>query len=236
MIEGYTQLDNYRYERKFTLSEQFKGEVDVIIRQNPTIFRKSYESRQVNNIYFDTPGLDCFFDNLFGVGKRWKARIRWYGKLNQHVRKPILELKIKKGHLGTKKSWPLLELELTNTNFNSRMLNTVIRESEIPDDIKNRLLCMQPVLINNYKRQYYVSADNNFRLTVDTELEYRDSKHYINGSLQQYKERGKIVLELKYDKEKDEQARTISNLFPFRLNKNSKFVTGMNFIRPGVAE
>lgn len=236
MIEGYTPLENYRYERKYTTSVYFKGQLDVLIRQNPAMFRQSYEPRQINNIYFDTPGLDCFFDNLFGVGKRWKARIRWYGDLKQSIDQPVLELKIKYGHLGTKESWLLKSFDLSGETFSLGTLKDVIIKSVLPDNVKNRLLCMQPVLVNNYKRQYYVSADNNFRLTIDNQLEYQDFRFFINGTNQNFKEGDKIVIELKYAKDLDEQGRNISNLFPFRLDKNSKFVSGMNFIRSGVAE
>jgi len=236
MIEGYTPLEDYRYERKFTSSVHYKGQVDILIRQNPALFRQSYKPRQVNNIYFDTPGLDCFFDNLFGVGKRWKARIRWYGDVKQDIKQPVLELKIKKGHLGTKESWPLESFNLSEINNNPDMLRKVIIASSLPDGVKNRILGMQAVLLNNYQRSYFISADNKFRLTVDTELEYNDFLLFRNGTKQLFNERGKIVIELKYAKEFDENARSITNFFPFRLNKNSKFVSGMSFIRPGVAE
>jgi SPX domain protein involved in polyphosphate accumulation len=236
MIEGYTPLEDYRYERKYTTAMYNSGKVGLLVRQNPALFRQSYAARQVNNIYFDTPGLDCYFDNLFGVGKRWKARIRWYGDLRQSIKQPVLELKIKHGYLNTKQSWKLKPIDLTKKNNGWRFLRENILESGLPDNVKNRLLCMQPVMLNSYQRDYYVSMDNKLRLTVDTKLEYRDFRYFVNSSNQVFKESDKIVIELKYPREFDERARGISNLFPFRLDKNSKFVSGMEFIRKGVAE
>jgi len=236
VIENYTRLEGYRYERKFTAGIHHRGHVDLLVRQNPAVFRQAFQPRQVNNIYFDTPGLDCFFDNLFGVGKRWKARIRWYGEIRQEIQQPILELKLKQGYLNTKKSWPLHPVNLSGEITNLQFLKDVIANSELPGDVRSGLLSMQPVLLNNYQRSYFVSADKNFRLTIDTGLEYRDFRFFANRSNQVFGEKGKIVVELKYQRNLDGQARAISNLIPFRLSKNSKFVSGMTFIRRGVAE
>lgn len=236
MIEDYTPLNGFRYERKFVCNNTNRGQVDVLIRRNPAVFKQSYKPRQVNNIYFDTPGLDCYFDNLFGIGKRWKARIRWYGELHQKIERPVLELKIKHGHLGTKESWILNSFCFSTDSNNSLVLKKALSTSELPEDVRNKLLGMQPVLVNNYQRAYFVSANKNFRLTVDSKLEYRDFHFFKKITNLVNKESDKIVVELKYSKEHDENAGTITNSFPFRLNKNSKFVSGMSFIRPGIAD
>ena len=108
MIEGYTQLDSYRYERKFQSEGRSVGVVESLIRQNPVGFSPAFRPRQINNIYFDTPGLNCFHDNLRGVPNRWKFRVRWYGNNGNEISQPLLELKIKKGTVGTKKTWTSL--------------------------------------------------------------------------------------------------------------------------------
>ncbi len=236
MLEGYTPLDEYRYERKYTTNASYTGFVDVLIKQNPARFRQSYLPRQVNNIYFDTPGLDCFFDNLFGIGNRWKARIRWYGATEQHVKSPVLELKIKKGYLNTKRSWVLAPLNFAGNIKDPHFFRNSFLNSDLPDDVRSRMLSMQAVLLNSYRRKYYVSGNKKIRLTVDTNLEYRDVRAYINNSRQVFKENGKVVIELKYPRDEENDARIVSNVFPFRLGKNSKFVSGMGFIRSGVAD
>ena len=236
MTAGYTPLNNFRYERKFVCNNSHRGQLHVLVRQNKAAFQQAYSPRQVNNIYFDTPGLDCYFDNLFGVGNRWKARIRWYGELFQELVHPILEVKIKSGLLGTKQSWRLKPISfLENGNLLQRIKKS-LASSDLPDDVRNIILSMQPVLVNNYHREYFVSANKKFRLTIDSDLTYCDFRAFKKTRTQVYKERNKLVLELKYSKELDHEANTISNSFPFRLNKNSKFVSGMAFIRPGVPE
>ena len=98
------------------------------------------------------------------------------------------------------------------------------------------MLSMQAVLLNSYRRKYYVSGNKKIRLTVDSDLEYRDIRSYNNNSQHVFKEKGKLVIELKYPQDQEEDARIVSNIFPFRLGKNSKFVSGMGFIRSGVAD
>jgi hypothetical protein len=45
------------------------------------------------------------------------------------------------------------------------------------------------------------------------------------------KEDNKTVLEIKYNLEYDDQAPEITRQFPFRMEKNSKFVSGMSLFK-----
>ena len=44
----------FRYERKFFISQLTKFEVESMIRIHPAVFSEIYHKRFVNNIYFDT--------------------------------------------------------------------------------------------------------------------------------------------------------------------------------------
>lgn len=190
----------------------------------------------MNNIYLDTPGLDCYFDNLFGNGARWKARIRWYNSRFGQIERPILELKIKKGLTGTKRSYVLPGFYLEERRFEYGTLAEVLKKAEISEEIKIRLTAMQPVLFNSYERSYFSSYDKKFRITVDTDLEYINLRPTWNHLRHVYKESPKAIIELKYDQEHDYEASRISNELPFRLDKNSKFVAGMSHFRSEIAE
>lgn len=236
MQNGYTELKTYRYERKFVASEFSRLAAESVIKQNQAFFVSIFHPRKVNNIYFDTPDLDCYFDNLFGNGNRWKARIRWYGKVFGTAISPVLEFKIKKGFVGTKKSFRLPEFEINKDNFDASILKNVFGKAELPKEIRERLSNLQPVLLNSYMRSYYSSLNKKFRVTVDDELEYYSLRSTWNHFSQLYRETLKTVVELKYDQEWDSEAEKITNQFPFRLDKNSKFVAGMSYFRSGVPE
>ena len=92
------------------------------------------------------------------------------------------------------------------------------------------------MLLNSYERSYFASNDLKFRITVDDNLEYHNLRSSWNSFHYKFSDYDKTVLELKYDMDHDGQAGRISNGFPFRLDKNSKFVTGMKHFRTEVPE
>lgn len=235
-MQGYTELNSYRYERKFVAPRFSRGAAEAVVKQNSAFFSPVYHPRRINNIYFDTPGLDCYFDNLFGHGERWKARIRWYADRFGTVKTPILEFKIKKAFTGTKRSFVLPSFEIDRKNFNGQFFREVLDKANLPEEIQLKMAGLQPVLFNSYLRSYFSSRDRNFRITVDTDLEYYNLRPSWNLFHHVYNEPEKAVIELKYDNEFDGEAQRISNELPFRLDKNSKFVAGMSYFRNEIAE
>lgn len=234
-MENYTRLDTYRYERKYVTCDESTVHVENVLRCNQALFRPVFSERQINNIYFDTPGLDCFHDNLFGNGNRWKVRIRWYGQTLGEISQPILEYKLKRGLVGTKRSWKLAGFKI-DKQFSFNTLIDLIDRSNLDAEQVNDLKKLRPVLLNSYVRKYFISFDQKVRATVDRELKYFELRSSWNSFFHPFQERNKTVLELKYDKNDDEKARDISAQFPFRLDKNSKYATGMQYFKPGVAE
>ena len=236
MNKAYTKLNTYRYERKFIANQWSRQQTEAVVKQNSAFFVSAFYPRRVNNIYFDTPGLDCYFDNLFGNGDRWKARIRWYGEIFGQAVSPILEFKIKKGLVGTKKSFVLPNFNMDKIQFDASELKSVFEKANLPEEIYERVSCLQAVLLNSYLRSYFSTFDKKFRITVDSDLEYYNLRPTWNSFSFKHSEGQKVVVELKYDMELDEEANTISNQFPFRLDKNSKFVAGMSYFRDAIPE
>ncbi|MCI0396740.1 MAG: VTC domain-containing protein, partial [Chloroflexi bacterium] len=102
-----------RYELKLTCAAHWLPQARMWLRLHPEGFRVEHASRQVNNLYLDTPDLDYFKTNLAGLSERRKLRLRWYGELapagpdGQIPVQPILELKHKTNMLGGKKQFIL---------------------------------------------------------------------------------------------------------------------------------
>lgn len=213
----------YRYERKFCVDKIDKVQIESIIKKNPAFFKEIFEERIVNNFYFDTRGFQSYIENTDGIMDRTKYRIRWYGKTFDIISNPVLELKIKKGLLGTKKKFELQPISTLKVNHS--VINNSIEFSDIPKHVMLKLKLLIPIISNSYKRKYFLSADKKFRLTLDTDQKFKKfnnsfiSKDCFNLD--------SIVVEIKYDSDCDYLVNNITNHFPFRLTKNSKFVNGV---------
>jgi SPX domain protein involved in polyphosphate accumulation len=220
---------NYRYERKFIINGLDRQTVETMIKLHPALFSEIFHQRYVNNIYFDSINLTNYYDNIEGSTQRIKARIRWYGELLGYIDKPILEFKIKAGFTGKKESFALQPLKICK-GLNAEAIFNIIEISDIPQVAKAKLYSLKPFLLNRYCRKYYQSVNKNYRITVDTDLVfYRIDSRRIS-ILSKSSHDNSIILELKYDQSKDDEANHITAGFPFRLTKSSKYVTGIDII------
>jgi SPX domain protein involved in polyphosphate accumulation len=196
---------------------------------HPAAFSEIFHQRWINNIYFDTPGLNSYWDNVCGSEHRIKSRIRWYGELLGPIPGGTLELKVKHGVVGHKLAAPVGRFKV-DRNLDELSLSTLLEDADLDPDIRKSILTTQPVLINRYQRRYFLSADRKFRLTMDTNMEYVrfDSgprfSNRVSGD-------GLVILELKYDVDHDDLADAAAGYFPFRISKSSKYVTGLSLVR-----
>ena len=220
----YTSLDGYRFERKYIGTDIDTRSTEIIVKMNPACFKPIYKERYINNIYFDTDKFDFYYDNVIGRHDRLKFRIRWYGNLYKNIENPILELKIKQGLVGTKKTFNLVNFEFKK-NFDFDSLWAVFEKSNLPVDVIFKLKNLKPTLVNRYKRKYFRDFSGDFRLTIDKEIEYYPCSQIFFGKIIQ-KVTDYHVIELKYDNNKDKRAQEISQFLPFRLTKNSKYANG----------
>lgn len=228
MSEAALAPNNYRYERKFTIAGLDREMVLQEIKNHPAFFSKLYHPRQINNIYLDTEQLNFYYDNIEGIAVRKKVRIRWYGQQQDQLKKPVLEYKLKQDLLGDKWSFPLpacsIDIFQNNNGFRELFAN-----ASLPPAIAEDLKMLRPTLLNSYQRSYFLSADKKFRLTFDERMNF---KAFYGGrpSLAQGQAHH-FVVELKYDPQYDKEANTISKLFSFRLDKSSKYVSGIELTR-----
>ena len=215
----------YRYENKFVVPCLDKKEVEAVIFSNSHLFSEIYYERQINNIYFDSLDMEGFFDNVLGNSDRIKIRIRWYGDFEKVVN-PVLELKIKRGAVGTKLSFPL-----KNFSFPLSLddMQEVFLDSNLPEWLIDKLKTQRFALLNYYTRKYFLSACKSFRITIDSDLTYGGVLTQNSLELSKKIKEEYNILELKYDSEKN--ARDVSTQFPFRLTKSSKYVAGVTYFR-----
>jgi len=204
-----------RYERKYRIEESSLERVKQEVLANPACFFTSYPDRQVNSIYYDDINYTAYNDNLLGIGERVKYRVRWYGKKFDHINDSILEKKIKKNVLGTKEYIPL-----RNFNLNDGPPDV----NQEPVLSTNQLF---PHIIVSYNRCYYESMDKMIRATIDSGLRYFN---LVNGKVaHEINSDEAIILEIKYDQGMESMADSCLQALPYRMTKNSKYVSAMKF-------
>ena len=217
-----------RYERKFAILDLPLKQIEEIVKHNPFMFSEIFYERQINNIYLDFDDMGNYMENVIGSAQRLKIRIRWYGKLSGKIQNPVLELKIKNGETFKKLSFPLKAF-VFNMSFSKEFLKEVLAQSTLPHWLSETVKLTHPSLLNCYKRRYFLSQNKKYRATLDYNLafvEIRDRKNSFKSIL---RDRRNIILEIKYNCKDDEDAQKMTQFFPFRMTRNSKYIFGVNY-------
>lgn len=202
-----------RYERKYRIEASSFDRVLHEVMSNPSGFKQAYPDRIVNSIYYDDINFTSYNDNLLGIGDRVKYRVRWYGESLQDVRKPILEKKIKKSLLGTKAYNDLPDFDLSS---GAPELSSYTATNHL-----------YPYIIVRYHRTYLESADRQIRATIDRNLQYLN---LMNGKLSHVSNKDEgLILEIKYEQGCEAIADQCTQMIPYRLTKNSKYVSAMKY-------
>ena len=113
-------MNDIRLELKYLISLHQTGKILKILKTLPFNLEEKYQSRLVNNIYFDTYNNHSLMEHLDGIKNRYKIRIRWYGNFLNFV-KPILEFKVKYNKLTTKKKIFLAKFLSKDSQFKKRI-------------------------------------------------------------------------------------------------------------------
>lgn len=223
------QSEELRHERKFLVTDYSASEVEQLLKYHPACFKEVYQQRQINNIYFDSLGFESYYGNIEGDTDRTKVRIRWYNELFGQINNATLEFKIKKGLLG-KKNFYTLDPFVLNEQFSKEQIVQALNKEHFPKDIRDYVTSLQPTLLNSYIRKYFISADKNFRITIDRHLSFYRISYNQNSFLNKVVDYKAVVVELKYDSKLEHLAKEIGSHFPFAMTKNSKYLQGIERI------
>ncbi|MCK5242052.1 VTC domain-containing protein, partial [bacterium] len=210
-----------RCEIKFPVTHEQLHQFRLWHKHAGLDFKTAYPSRQVHSLYFDTPELANFNDNLGGISHRFKCRLRWY-----HSELPVdylqFEVKRKAGVLSSKlthvfktRAFPLQPMHSMTQRLRALL----------PFTFKPWLdTSYLPEVLNQYHREYYVFRQKPIRLTVDTKLHHARllGKTIWPRSLQTSAWTG--VVEVKFPAECRSVAQVLLNSMPLRPDKNSKYI------------
>jgi hypothetical protein len=204
-----------RLEKKFLF---LPGDIKKIeLLKIEGFFKKIYNKRKVNSIYYDTIDLNCLWDNINGFSNRDKYRVRWYDKIdNSEV---FFEKKKKINQLTQKTKISLGKFK------NQEDLNFFLKSQDFVNSIfKITSLNLIQVLTVSYIRDYYLDDKDKLRITFDKNIKTHQNFQGIFFKNLAYISNN--ILELKYLLEDSDYVRQkMYNLnFNLRNQKFSKYV------------
>ena len=219
-------IDGFRCEKKFLISDLSVDEQEDIILHHPAMFRPIFSERFVNNIYFDSLEFMSYYQAIEGLAQRKKIRVRWYGDLSGSIKSPILETKKKWGSVGKKETQPLSSFEFEDFFSEAETLG-LNKKVSLGENLKIGLYFLEAKLINRYSRKYFLSANGRYRITLDFNIQFYPVRPFPPVFLKNTTCEPYSVLELKYNHIYDNEAPKITRHLPFRLSKSSKYVSGV---------
>lgn len=214
IIHQKLNLTDKRFERKFILRDMNNSEIISSLFHSKIHFINQYPDRQVNSIYFDNYNYDSVHQNLDGINEKVKFRVRWYGEKNL-IKKPILEMKIKRDFQSIKKTKTIkisndLEYNIQSVDFIKKEVNSILN------------LNLTPIVSTHYNRIYLNSLQHNIRATVDYDLHYHNVNFSYKNDFKKYL--GYKILELKYKSIDENYLKDLFNFNNLRATKSSKYI------------
>ncbi len=218
-----------RHEIKCIVEAGRASVVERWLALHPAAFREAFPERLVHNIYFDGPRRGCYAENLAGTSARSKCRLRWYGE-GRATREAVLEFKDRRNRLGSKRRhavsfalplWGLTYAQITATTA-----------AALPEPGRTAFAgAAEAVLLNRYRRRYFVSFDGRVRLTLDRDLAFfapwsrskPDTRFPVNSA-------AIVILECKFASEDAAHARSVVSELPARVSRCSKYALGMQWL------
>ncbi len=222
--------EHARLEIKYVAHEAYLDHVLLWLRLHPAAFFRPFPERWVKNVYFDTWDCRAFAENLAGASARSKVRYRWYGS-SAMPDAGALEIKRKRNFFR----WKLL-YEVAEAPYRPGASWQEIRQALLASLAPEGRRWLEgnplPVLINRYRRRYFLSADGRIRATVDTALGIWDQRFDSHPS---YRRRANqpavVVVEFKFGRRDRHLASDIIRSMPLRVSRFSKYASGILGIR-----
>ena len=106
-------------------------------------------------------------------------------------------------------------------------LAPALADPALPEALSAQLRCLDPWLINQYQRHYFISADGRFRLTVDWDFRFGTALGPRTVMVRAGQGAPSVVLEVKYEVQHALDADLVTNSLPLRMTRCSKFILGV---------
>lgn len=177
---------------------------------------------RVHSLYFDNHNDKILREKLDGKAEREKFRIRYYNNDLDHIQ---LEKKYKNYGLGVKYNAPMTADQVRallrgDTAWMAESPHGLIRELYV----KMKTETLRPRTTVDYVREPFLYSPGNVRVTFDSQIESAGAdENFLEPHAAIPAARGKIVLEIKYDRYLPALVAGLLDLGNFRAAVFSKY-------------
>lgn len=218
-----------RYEIKFVALEGEFHKLIQWIKLHSLCFHQEYQDRFVNNVYFDTYEYNAYSENLSGISSRTKVRYRWYGEFD-YPNLGTLEIKKKRNYFGWKDNYKVKKTPYKKNDTWKQIITNISTQVD-PKGQKWLQHNPQPIIINRYKRKYFISFNKKIRVTIDMHQSVYDQRYKSKPNISHKANIPKtLVLEIKFNREDKELGFKLIEKLPIRVSRNSKYMMGVKAI------
>ncbi len=214
-----------RRETKYALSYADVGRLRGLFEVNchRRIYNRSVSA--VRSIYFDDAQLSACRDNLDGLGRRRKVRLRWYDSM-QPGDTFFFEIKWRQGRVTGKHRLELAS-EQPLGQLTYKQIVAGLERIIPPELLGDVLLCCEPTVLVEYQREHFASDDGALRVTLDYDITFYDQtgKSRISTSFPCRLER-LVVIEGKTPIGREIELPQLFYPFRVRATRCSKYVQG----------
>lgn len=214
--------DTKRHEVKLVLNDQ-ELSIFRLWQISHTSILQSYDSRIVNSIYYDDDANSSVSDNISGISKRQKFRVRWYG--SDIAEKPTLEIKTRVNKTGLK-----MNIDFPEENNAIQTLGLLeignIFELALRKQFPNFSLNLNPKIQVSYGREYYEDS-RGLRITIDQNINFCDVSRAdkpFSGVIIPYSQN---VIEFKFIADSYPMVCDLLRMTNFLPKRHSKYLIGL---------
>lgn len=189
-----------RVEHKYFIPNHLTNEIALYCSKKGQLDRPNAGGKPytIYSVYFDSPGLDFFWDKIEGYPHRQKVRVRFYGDPTRAGKECFLEIK--------NKTWEriLKDRTVVGGDFLDQCmdgLDCVDGEAAVFQKVAclNRKYLLKPKVVIRYKRISFLDPMVNFKISIDTDIQTALAESIADTRAYQSVFEGHSVVEMKYD-------------------------------------
>ena len=230
-MSGYVRAFN-RWELKYlihhSLATEFVQAISAHVDYDQNVGREGFY--KVASLYYDSPGLSCFWEKLDGEKFRRKVRVRTYGEQPEYA---FAEIK-QRYNKSVQKRRCRAPLEVVSQQMQA-MRNGKYQGGVDPvfDEIfllTRRLNLRETVIVSYNRMAFFDRYKADLRITIDRNIRARN----LDLNLTQHRTKGRhmvaptsVVLEVKFNETIPRWLCTVLSSFDLQIDRVSKYCTGV---------